>query len=710
MTRLKPHVLRLRSRFRRGRFTHHVSLFAHHDLALIVAVALAARLLAIVALRVGGYVAETGPDSAYHFQLGRLSASGAYPFVDYWTEYPPFFPWLTALAHKISTLMPSWIDQRFWFNFSLHGLIAPFEAGNVVLVYALSRKASGAPFALKSAWLYALLFTPAFVVLGWFESIALFAALLGLWLILEDRPIPAGVVVGLGMLVKPYVVLIGAVGLIHLSTWRKVGVLIASAALAYLAGISPLLLVSPEMVMAHFSTLLALPGWSSPYALIDGVIKHADPQLADRFDPALAATPIAPSRVPWAAVTLAFAAVYGFVVVRAYRRPHYRAAAGLAGFSFVMYLLWSKGYSPQWSLYLMAFLCILMPNLRGVLMLMALEVLYVVEWPVTFVLLKADPDYLAALVVVRTLVVIGLGVLFAALIFVDGEEAWRRLRKGSLIGSLAALAAVAVLAAGALPVYRAQRYRSEPMREAVELILSSSTPDRAGVLFDRVDTYERLAPFLPGWPKLAALWLGGAAEVWSKAEISSFAAGRSELWYVLDYGAEMHRVIGEDIDRALSDSLCIVSRQFAGAARVARYANAQPETDLRVSAEFEDGISLDRARINATAGRQGAPLCVELVWTARAAPSTDYTVFVHLLDAHGNLVAQSDIQPGSGYAPATTWTPTQAVLDRHGLFLPKDLPPGVYQLTAGMYDLEGARLPTLEGADWAMLGKIEIGD
>jgi hypothetical protein len=692
------------------RFTYHVSRIAHHDLTLVVAAALVARLLAIIALRVGGYVAETGPDSAYHFQLGRFSASGAYPFIDYWTEYPPFFPWLTVLAHKLSALMPSWIDQRFWFNLGLHSLIAPFEAGNVVLVYALSKKASGAPDALKSAWLYALLFIPAFVVLGWFESIALFAVLFALWLILEDRAIPAGIVIGLGMLVKPYVVLIGAVGLIHLSTWRKVGLLAASAALAYLAGLSPFLIASPEMVKAHFTTLVTLPGWSSPYALIDGVIKHADPQLAERFDAALAASPIAPSQVPWAAITLAFAIVYAFVLFRAYGQQHNRAAVGLAGFSFVMYLLWSKGYSPQWSLYLIAFLCILMPNLRGMLMLIALELLYVIEWPITFILLDADLGYLTALVTVRTLVMIGLGILFAALIFVNGDEAWSRLRKGSIAGSLAALAAVTVLAAGALPVYRAQRYRIEPMRDAVELIQLSSAPDRAGVLFDRVDTYERLVSFLPRWPNLAALRLGGAAEAWSEAEILSFAAERPELWYVLDYGAVAHRVIGDDIDRYLSDSLCIVSRQFAGAARVARYANAKPGTDLRVSADFENGITLAGARINNTTIGQDDPICVELVWTADATPSTDYTVFVHLLDAAGNLVAQSDVQPGSGYTPTTTWTPHQPILDRHGLIPPEGLGPGTYRLVTGMYDLEGVRLRTVDGADSAMLGEIEVGD
>jgi hypothetical protein len=79
-----------------SRITHHISRFTQHDLAMIMLAMLMLRLLSVITLRVGGYIAETGPDGAYHFQLGRLAAGGAYPFVHYWVEYPPFFPWLSV--------------------------------------------------------------------------------------------------------------------------------------------------------------------------------------------------------------------------------------------------------------------------------------------------------------------------------------------------------------------------------------------------------------------------------------------------------------------------------------------------------------------------------------------------------------------------------------------------------------------------------------
>jgi hypothetical protein len=282
-----------------------------------------------------------------------------------------------------------------------------------------------------------------------------------------------------------------------------------------------------------------------------------------------------------------------------------------------------------------------------------------------------------------------------------------------MIGSLAALLAVIVLAAGGLPVYAAQRYQAEPLREAVELIRSTSTPDRTGVLFDRADTYERLAPYLPGWPALAALRVGGAADAWSDARVDAFARERAETWYILDYGATQQRATGDAIDRRLSESLCVVGRQFAGAARLTHYTSVEPAIILNISAKFEDNISLDSVSISDTAIRAGEPICVELTWTAGRTPSTDYTAFVHLLDANGQIVAQSDLSPGNGFAPTTAWQPAQAIVDRRGLIAPTSTAPGSYRVIAGLYDAEGTRLPvrsrTTAPADAVVLSEVEIG-
>ena len=728
-----------------SRLTQYVSRFTQHDLAMIMLAMLMMRLLSIITLRVGGYIAETGPDSAYHFQLGRLAAGGAYPFLNYWVEYPPFFPWLSVLAYRLAALMPGWIDQRFWFNLALHGLIIPFDLANVALIYHLSKRVNGEGLAVKSAWLYAVLFVPLFVVLGWFESIALFFLLLALWAILSDRPILAGFAIGLGILVKPYVALIGAVALLiyfsrmnRAQGWRpplgQLVKLIAAGAITLVLGLLPFLVAAPQMVLAHLDTLLTLPGWSSPYALIDGVIKHVDPQVADRFDLSLAASPLVPSRIPWEIVTLAFGVIYLAIFWRVLKRmsswrgerrstkqsssttdapsadsAEARTAIGLAALTFIFYLLWSKGFSPQWVLYLIAFLCILLPNFLGAVLIALLEALYVIEWPITFILLKADTSYLTALVIVRTACIAGLALFFGAVIFTDaGSRRWETARRWARIGSSVAALSVIALAVGALPLYAAQRYQADPMRQAVELIKDRSTPDRASVLFDRVDTYERLAPFLPGWSSLAALQLGGTADAWSEQEVQSFSAEKPEVWYVLDFGADQKQDQRQALDRKLSKALCKVSQEFAGSAQVSHFVNAPPEHDVEARAAFANGLQLDRARISNPTIQAGDPICLELQWsTARQLPA-DYTAFVHVLDQNGQLVAQSDLPAGGGYAPTSSWPIGQPIVDRQGVVLPPALTPGEYQIVIGLYGPDGVRLTSNTDQDAITLGTFSI--
>jgi hypothetical protein len=87
-----------------------------------------------------------------------------------------------------------------------------------------------------------------------------------------------------------------------------------------------------------------------------------------------------------------------------------------------------------------------------------------------------------------------------------------------------------------------------------------------------------------------------------------------------------------------------------------------------------------------------------LFWQARQPVQQDAKVFVHLLDAAGQLVAQHDSEPVNGLRPTSTWRPGESIVDRHGVLLPDDLPPGDYHLVAGLYDpVTGNRLLVTAG-------------
>jgi hypothetical protein len=90
----------------------------------------------------------------------------------------------------------------------------------------------------------------------------------------------------------------------------------------------------------------------------------------------------------------------------------------------------------------------------------------------------------------------------------------------------------------------------------------------------------------------------------------------------------------------------------------------------------------------------GEAIQVEFLWQTLQTPPVDYTVFVHLMDDNGQMVAGHDSQPVNNSYPTTIWTPAEHILDPHTLAVPADLPAGQYHLTVGLYyQPTGERLP-----------------
>jgi hypothetical protein len=88
-------------------------------------------------------------------------------------------------------------------------------------------------------------------------------------------------------------------------------------------------------------------------------------------------------------------------------------------------------------------------------------------------------------------------------------------------------------------------------------------------------------------------------------------------------------------------------------------------------------------------------LRVTLYWQAKQRMSIDYTVFVHILDGDGRLVAQHDSWPLENRYPTSAWDAGEIVADPHVVDV-ADLPAGTYQVAAGMYDLRTmARMPLI---------------
>lgn len=93
----------------------------------------------------------------------------------------------------------------------------------------------------------------------------------------------------------------------------------------------------------------------------------------------------------------------------------------------------------------------------------------------------------------------------------------------------------------------------------------------------------------------------------------------------------------------------------------------------------------------------GQPQNIHLQWQTIKRPMVDYTVFIHLLDANGRLVAQHDGPPMQNFIPTSLWRSEMIVNDVHPLTLPLDMPQGEYRISIGLYDpITGARMSVIQ--------------
>ena len=130
------------------------------------------------------------------------------------------------------------------------------------------------------------------------------------------------------------------------------------------------------------------------------------------------------------------------------------------------------------------------------------------------------------------------------------------------------------------------------------------------------------------------------------------------------------------------------------------------EARMKPAAVFGEVIALQGARLSPAEGA----LHVDLWWEARAALETDRTVFVHLVDGRGQLVANGDGPPLQGGFPTRMWRPGDRVLDAHVIPLPPDLPPGSYNVAVGLYDpVSGVRLAAIKGGERLLQDAVLVG-
>lgn len=731
------------------------------SLAVLIILAIGFRLPALFLLRYGGPVPDWS-DFRYYHELAALSAQGYFPDIQFWVEYPPLFPWLAVGAYQLSLLIPSWIQPYFWFDLILTIVLAAADAGTVLLIDRLGDAFWGEPAGRRSATIYAAFFLPTFAILGWFDSLPTFFLLLALAVIVSvrgrnpglaqeesgqrpdsswakpgyspGRAVFAGFAAGVGIMLKLFPVLalpaativargsseedggIGAEVRARFPLLRVVIVGIATVATVILVSV-PFLLRSPATYLAGFRNVLARGAWMSPWAILDGYYQTGGvASLPDRLFYNASALWGQPDRYPaiwWAAVALGLI-VYLWRWWAARRVGTPRAAIAFTGFGVCLALLLSRGFSQQFTVWLLPFVALVLPGVAGAILVVLLTLndivlegyLYVTLFPSLHQLLWISAT-------VRTLLLLWFAVEAAVAIDPKGYVRFAMVRRrlvapaaGVLIvGAVGALIAVA-------PNVQAAMLTRNGAGPAVAAI--QKTAPTTALVFTQPDIFDELAADLRPRPSLLV----------AEPKLLTWTGDRS-LYHRLDVGLQGRATVLLVVDSTKPESpLLPAIRSWldahygaappskAGALTLEEFSKSRVPAEHAVGVTFGEAMTLVGVRPAQLTAKPGAPLVVTLDWRASKKIARDYTVSLQLLDPHGKLVAQHDAMPANNTLPTTGWTPGENVADAITLPLPKGLAAGKYPLIVVVYDHQTLERLTAHGTgqsgDHAAIGTVTV--
>ncbi|HUT32069.1 MAG TPA: hypothetical protein VNE39_01200 [Planctomycetota bacterium] len=382
-----------------------------------------------------------------------LQGQGVYPFLDYWYEYLPVQAYLIVALRWVALAVcgrgsPLWESTCLVRTVQVASVV--WELAILHLVYTLARMLRGPKPAVRACWVYVALFSTGFVSLSYVEAFPVFLMLVSVFLAAYSSPVWGAVVVAGGFMAKllPIGVLPALLKCDARWRWR----LVAIGALALtVAGLSaPFLLGGRPWLALSFECTAKRPPWGTVWALLDGrrefgyvgpgpqdqtpaffqeesgfgvgpraeeLLKSAPPEIFGSGPPVarrthfyhvaahfatklkfLDSAPRTGETYWWVygGVGVALALFYLVTFARLPSALPPRRRLYLAAFTMFLLFFYTKGWSPQFVLYLIPLVLITFPVAEGGLWALLLTVVVFLEMPVWTMFVHGRPGMVVA--------------------------------------------------------------------------------------------------------------------------------------------------------------------------------------------------------------------------------------------------------------------------------------------------------------------------
>ena len=684
-----------------------------YDFVTIAVLFAALRLFATLFFEPGGLFFSYYGDFQFYRRLAELSIGGLYPYLDYWMEYPPVFPWLLIGVYRLSLFLPAWPDSMVWFQVTLSSFFGLVDLAILFLVYRIGSRLGGRETGLRSATCYALLFFPAWVALGWFDTLPLFFLLLAVSLSGSRHHLLAGLAAGIGVMTKLIPGVAAPSGLLGAATWRQ-RLLYGAAFVVAIVGIgAPFAVLNADMTHASIRAMLGRSSWETVWSCLEGYCDvGVMPQFSARFDVTTATTQVHAESLPWPEINAVFGLSLLWLYTRKLRWQDPRVAVTAVALTANLLLLFSRGYSPQFMIYPLAFLAILKPNPVGVIQACLLTALNLIEHPFPILYFPAEDRLpLQQLTIgTRTLLLTLLTVEYALVLSAQNGRI-REVLRSAVVGSFLLFGTVGLVAASSMVLARFSI--ASPTRELADRVAAFGRADDVVVVSSR-NAFYRVRPDLTARDWLLAEEDGGQWPLPLSARLDSLITGRTGAWLILDEWDHNGDARARMLDRLDRWGSRTTDERF-GQYRLVGYSSYDSADEARTSLDASFGGRLSVVGVGSLPdeARPGQAIRLGLRLRCDVAPDRPLKIFAYVVNAEGRMLAHRDKPlPWRGQT-VTQCRPGDTLWDSTDLIVPDTAEAGDYRIVVGFYDADsGGRLriasPNGRGEDHLKVADVHV--